>query len=135
MVFCSLLWDHEPAGEWHWETLQLEPKRGKIRIWTTYSPEGSDCQAEGRLITRREVHGKHIIGSWWSNKPGVIASGPFVLTILGSHGESMYGYFGDFEDESGNAVVATWVMGLDSTHVERAKRWITEHRTPEGSDH
>jgi hypothetical protein len=122
-------WDHEPEGEWHWETVQLETELRKIRIWSTYSSLGDEWEGEGRLV--KNVHGIHIVGGWWSTKPGAVASGPFVLTTLGAHGESMYGYFGDLDVNE--PVVATWVMGRDSSHIAQAKRWITEHRTPQPS--
>jgi hypothetical protein len=121
-------WDHEPEGQWHREIVQLDRQWGKIKLRTTFSALGDKWEAEGRLL--KDVRGVHIVGSWWSIKEGATASGPFVLTTLAAHGESMYGYFGDFDDD-GNAVVATWVMARDSTYLEAAKEWIAERRKPQ----
>lgn len=123
-------WDNEPEGVWHFEHVQIEHGFwGDLKIKCTYSPEGNQWVGSGRLV--EQVRGTHVVGGWHSTKPGAIASGPFALSTLASHGESMYGYFTDYDDRNGNPVVATWVLGKDKSHLQDAKAWITSHRIPQ----
>jgi hypothetical protein len=109
----------EPEGTWVSEKVKIDTLGGKIRLKNSYSSEGYDYTAIGRL-----VQNLYIIGEWTSMKAGANAQGCFVLTIS-PQGNALYGYWAG-SDLVGSHRYGKWVIAPDKASIERTKEIINE---------
>ena len=102
---------------WMTERVTISAHLGKVKLINNQNSGGYEWEGIGEI-----VHSKHLLGKYWSLRPGATSRGIFSVTLC-PQGHYMVGHFVGPNDHD-MTMIGKFVLGRTPEDVKKAKKFI-----------